>query len=248
MKYVLITGGTSGIGYELARCFAKDNWGIVIVGSHHERLKVAMKKLEEEFKVPIISCLQDLSQIGAAKHLYNQIKEKQLVIDTLVNNAGFGLAGTTETIDFNRDEQLMILNNISLVELCKLFLAEMYQRGSGRILNVASTGAFQPGPYTSTYFASKAFVLSYSRAVRYEAKEKGVTVSVLCPGATKTNFFKQEGFETPKSAMSTEKVANYAYSSLMKNKEIIIPGWKNKILPIIPTRLKMQAVANMKRK
>lgn len=108
-----------------------------------------------------------------------------------MNNAGFGLVGSTDEIDFKRDESMIILNVISLVELCKLFISDMYRQGNGKILNVSSTGAFQPGPYTSTYFGSKAFVLSYSRAIRYEAKEKGVQVSTLCPGATKTNFFAQ---------------------------------------------------------
>ncbi|WP_254906585.1 SDR family NAD(P)-dependent oxidoreductase [Clostridium tyrobutyricum] len=191
MKYVLITGGTSGIGFEIAKNFARDCYGIVIVSSNSNRLKEAKKKLADEFKTPILTYQQDMGKIGAATQIYNRIKEDNLNISILVNNAGIGLIGPTDKIDLQRDESMMILNVINLVELCKLYISDMYIRGKGKILNVSSIGAFQPGPYTSTYFASKAFVLSYSRAIRYEAKKKGVQVCVLCPGATRTNFFVQ---------------------------------------------------------
>ena len=163
-----------------------------------------------------------------------------------MNNAGFGLVGATNEIDLKQDEQMIIINTLNLVILTKLFIAEMYKCGQGKILNVASTGAFQPGPYTSTYFASKAFVLSYSRAIRYEAKSKGVQISTLCPGATRTNFFVREGTVTPTNSMTAEKVAQIAFSGLMKNKEIIIPGLKNRLLQLFPTKIKMISVARMK--
>ena len=247
MKYVLITGGTSGIGFELARNFARDNYGVVIVSSNSERLQNAKQKLEDEFKITVLTYEQDMGKIGAAIQLYNKIKEDNLTISVLVNNAGLGLVGPTEKIDFKRDESMIILNVISLVELCKLFISDMYKQGSGKILNVASTGAFQPGPYTSTYFGSKAFVLSYSRAIRYEAKEKGVQVCALCPGSTKSNFFIQEGQETPKNAMTSEDVAKFAYKGLMKNKEIIVSGFINKIILHLPLKVRMMGVAKMKK-
>ena len=246
MKYVLITGGTGGIGFELAKNFARDGYGIVIVSSNSERLQTARQKLEDEFEITVLTYNQDMGKIGAAMQLYNQIKEDNLNISILVNNAGIGLVGPTDNIDFQRDERLMILNVINLVELCKLFISDMYKRGSGKILNISSTGAFQPGPYTSTYFASKAFVLSYSRAIRYESKGKGVQVCTLCPGATKTNFFAQEGTETPQSAMTAEDVARYAYKQFMKNKDVIVPGFVNKIIIKFPLKLKMRTVAKMK--
>lgn len=247
MKNVLITGGTSGIGYELARCFAKNKYGVILVSSNINRLNKSKELLETEYHISIRVYEQDLSQVGGAKELFNKVKKDNLSVDVLVNNAGYGLAGPTEEIDFIKDEKLMILNDINLVELCKLFLPDMYSRKQGKILNISSTGAFQPGPYTSTYFASKAFVLSYSRGIRYEAKKRGVSVSILCPGATKTNFFKQEGKDTPASAMLPEKVANYAYKGLMRNKEIIIPGMINKLIKsLVPTRIKMNVVAKMK--
>lgn len=246
MEYVLITGGTSGIGYELARCFAKNSYGIIIAASDMKRLIDTKEKLEKEFGVPILIYQQDLSTLGAAAELYENIKSDKLEISILINNAGFGLVGGTDEIDFQQDEKMMILNVISLVELCKLFISDMYKLGHGKLLNIASTGAFQPGPYTSTYFASKAFVLSYSQAIRYEAKMRGVQVCTLCPGATKTNFFNYEGTITPKSAMAPEIVAKYAYHHLMKNKGIMIPGLINHIMKLFPVKLKTYWVARMK--
>lgn len=189
---------------------------------------------------------QDLSQPGGARALYEKVKQSGLTVDILVNNAGMGLLAPTEEIDFEADEVLMRLNMIALVQLCKLYLPEMYQRGSGKILNVASVAAFQPGPYNSTYFASKAFVLSYSRAIRYEAKDRGVQVCAVCPGSTKTQFFDKEGLETPVVADSPEMVAEYAYRKFMQNKEVIVPGLMNRLSRIMPTSVKIKLVAMMK--
>lgn len=246
MKNVLITGGTSGIGLELAKCFAHDNYGIVIASSNRERLELIKKKLESEFVNPVHIYKQDLSKVGAASELYNRMTADGIHINILVNNAGYGLVNPTEKIDLEADRNMMVLNVINLVELCKLFISDMYKQGDGKILNISSTGAFQPGPYTSTYFASKSFVLSYSRAIRYEAKKRGVQVCVLCPGATKTNFFTKEGVNTPTNAMSPEKVAAYAYKRLQHNKEISIPGFMNKIMQLFPMNIKMSFVAKMK--
>ncbi|OPJ63813.1 SDR family NAD(P)-dependent oxidoreductase [Clostridium oryzae] len=247
MKYVLITGGTSGIGFELARNFERDGYEVVIVSSSSEKLQRTKQKLESEFGTRVLIYQQDMAILGAAAQLYNKIKEDNLEISILVNNAGLGLVGSTEKIDLQRDESMLLLNVVNLVELCKLYIADMYKRGNGKILNVASIGAFQPGPYTSTYFASKAFVLSYSRAIRYEAKNKGVQVCTLCPGATRTNFFAQEGTKTPESAMNAEVVARYAYKQFMKNKEIIVPGFINKMVRWVPERVRMITVAGMKK-
>jgi len=246
MKNVLITGGTSGIGFEMARIFARNNYQVFIASSNQERLNEAKHKLENEFKNTVKILEQDLSKIGAALELYNKIKTRGVNIDILVNNAGFGLVGSSEKIDFQEDEKMIIINVINLVGLCKLFLSDMYNKGSGKILNVASIGAFQPGPYSSTYFASKAFVLSYSRAIRYEAKKKGVQVSALCPGATKTNFFNREGKSTPKYALPAEDVAKYAYKCFMRNKEKFIPGIMIKLMQLLPEKIRMDFVAKIK--
>jgi len=246
MKYVLITGGTSGIGFEFAKNFARDGYGVAMVSSNIDRLQEAKRKLEDEFKTTVLTYQQDMEKTGAAMQLYKRTKEDNLNISILINNAGIGLVGSTDKIDFERDESMMILNVINLVELCKLYISDMYIHGTGKILNVSSTGAFQPGPYTSTYFASKAFVLSYSRAIRYEARKKGVQVCTLCPGATETNFFIQEGTKTPRNAMTAEAVAKIAYKRFMKNKEITVPGLVNKLKNLFPVKFKMLVVAKMK--
>ncbi|GFZ33115.1 short-chain dehydrogenase [Clostridium zeae] len=247
MKYALITGGTSGIGFELAKNFIKDGYDVIITSSSSDRLEKAKQSLEKEFNVTVLTYVQDLGKIGAAKQLYHSIKEDNRDIEILVNNAGIGLVGPTDEIDLVQDENMIVLNVINLVELCKLYIADMYKRGKGKILNVASTGAFQPGPYTSTYFGSKAFVLSYGRAIRYEGKNKGVQVCTLCPGATKTEFFDREGVKVPKGAMTAEKVAKYAYKKFMENKEVIIPGILNKMLKLIPVKLRMITIAKIKK-
>ena len=247
MEYVLITGVTSGIGYELVKKFAANNYGIVIVSSNRLRLENTKKEIESKFGIPVLIYEQDLGQIGSACAIYDKIHEANINISVLVNNAGFGLLGCSDKISLVEDEKMMILNIISVVELCKLFLGDMYKQGKGKILNISSTGAFQPGPYTSTYFASKEFILSYSKAIRYEAKKKGVQVCILCPGATRTNFFIREGKKTPKNAMSPKKVAEYGYKRLMKNKEISIPGKLNRLMRLFPEKIKMKYVANMKK-
>ncbi|MGY3777456.1 SDR family NAD(P)-dependent oxidoreductase [Isobaculum melis] len=247
MEYVLITGASSGIGFELAKVFARNNYGLVLVSSNQDKLDLAANEIKKMSQVPIHSYAIDLSIIGQAKYLYEIIKNEALDISILINNAGYGLVGATEEIDFIQDEKMMVLNMISLVELTKYLIADMYRKNKGNILNISSTGAFQPGPYTSTYFASKSFVLSYTRAVRYEAKEKGVLVSTLCPGATRTNFFQREGMATPPLSMSAEKVAHYAYKKLLKGKEVIVPGLFNKAQRFVPVKLKMKIVASIKK-
>ena len=163
MEYALITGATSGIGFELSVLYAQNGYGLVLVSSSKEHLENTENRLNEQYSVPILIYEQDLTKQGAALELYNKIKQKKLDVTVLINNAGFGLVGATDEINLSIDEQMMMLNMINLVSLSKLIILDMYRNKKGKILNVSSTGAFQPGPYTSTYFASKAFVLSYSR-------------------------------------------------------------------------------------
>ncbi|MDR1795468.1 MAG: SDR family oxidoreductase, partial [Erysipelotrichaceae bacterium] len=230
----LITGATSGIGLALAKVFAKKGYNLILVSSSLQRLESTKVLLEKETNVNIHIYETDLSELHAGENLFEAIMADGLTVDILVNNAGFGLVGATEEIDADQDRKMMILNMISVVSLCKCFLPGMVQRGFGKILNIASTGAFQPGPYTATYFASKAFVLSYSKAIRYEAKQKGVQVCTICPGATKTGFFVREGVKTPARTMSAEGVAKYAYNCLKKNKAIGIPGIINRLMQLAP--------------
>lgn len=247
MKHVLITGGTSGIGYALAKKFAEEKYSIIIVASNQERLENAKKKLQKEYNVPVYIYRQDLAKIGASEALYQKIDQDNIEIDILINNAGYGQIGSCESVDFQKDRGLMILNMISLTELCNLFLKDMYKKKKGKILNISSTGAFQPGPYTATYFASKSYVLSYSRAIRLEARKRGVQVCTLCPGTTKTEFFHKTGRDTPAGAMSVDRVAAYAYKKLMKNREIAVPGIINKLFRIVPVKIKIFFIALIKK-
>lgn len=246
MANVAITGGSGGIGYQLARAFSKRGRMLLINGTNQERLDKAKARLEKEFGREVKTALQDLSLPGAAASLQGKLDAMGFEPDILVNNAGMGTIGASEEIDFAADEKLMQLNMVALVQLCKLYLPRMYKRGSGKILNVASVAAFQPGPYNSTYFASKAFVLSYTRAIRFEAKEKGVQVCAVCPGSTKTEFFDKEGISTPVIADDPEKVAEYTYKKFMRDRGVVVPGAMNQLSRVIPTGLRMKLVAMMK--
>lgn len=246
MGYVLITGGSAGIGLELARIFAERGHNLILVSSCETRLKSAQKEIKTQYSVSVLAIESDLTKIDAAQNLYHYLKSTNTQIDILINNAGFGLIGDSSEIDLLKDQQLMMLNMITPVSLCKLFLNDMYRRKRGKILNIASTAAFQPGPYNSTYFASKSFLLSYTRAIRHESAGKGVQVCALCPGTTKTDFFLKEGIKTPFYAMSPVKVAQAAYKGLFRNKEIIIPGIINQLVRIIPSSLKTPIVAKFK--
>lgn len=246
-KYVLITGGSSGIGMALAKQFARDNYGIVLAASKEEKLLAAKKELMRLHNVPVHTYAIDLAKQGAAVSLYDAIKADGIRIEVLVNNAGIGTIGATEKIAVAEDETLMVLNMMTPVTLTKLFLKEMYEQKHGSILNVCSTGAFQPGPYTATYYASKSFLLSYTKAVRYEAKVHGVKVCALCPGTTATEFFKRASAKTPKGAMSADAVAAYGYKLFLKGKEVIIPGLSFRLMKLCPEKIKTAVIAIVKR-
>ena len=246
-KYALVTGAAAGIGFELARCAAGDGYSLIIVGSNEDRLKTAQKSLESEFPVNVVALVQDLSVPGSAEGLYGEVEKRGLDVVCLVNNAGFGTIGPAETIPLDKDERMLTLNVITPTELCKLFLPQMYQKHSGKILNIASTGAFNPGPYTGSYFASKSYVLSYTKALRYEAKSRGVQVSALCPGTTRTRFFEKEGMDTPVWAMSPESVARAGWRGLRAGCGVIVPGMMNKLIRLVPSGIKTFFTAQMKK-
>ena len=246
-KYALVTGAAGGIGFERARCAAGDGYSLIIVGSNEDRLKTAQKSLESEFPVNVVALVQDLSVPGSAEALYGEVEKRGLDVVCLVNNAGFGTIGPAETIPLDKDERMLTLNVITPTELCKLFLPQMYQKHSGKILNIASTGAFNPGPYTGSYFASKSYVLSYTKALRYEAKSRGVQVSALCPGTTRTRFFEKEGMDTPVWAMSPESVARAGWRGLRAGSGVIVPGMMNKLIRLVPSGIKTFFTAQMKK-
>ncbi len=247
IKYALITGGSSGIGLALAKKFASDGYGLLLTASKEEKLLAVKNELEMTYKVPVAVYAYDLAKQGTAELLYEQVKKEGYLVDVLVNNAGIGTIGATEKVSLEEDQSLMVLNMETPVVLTKLFLKEMYERKSGRILNVCSTGAYQPGPYTSTYYASKSFLLSYTKAVRYEAREHGVSVCALCPGTTATSFFTRAGSKTPKGAMSAEAVASYGYKHFMRDKAEIIPGLSFRLMKLCPVGIKTAVIAFVKK-
>jgi len=233
-KTALITGSSGGIGYELAKIHAENGDNLVLVARSKELLDKLKMELEEKWKVSVYTIGKDLSLPGAAGEVYEEIKQKNIAIDYLINNAGFGDFGFFAESDWSKQERMINLNVIALSHLIRLFVPEMINKGEGKIMNVASTASFQPGPTMSVYFASKAFVLSFSEAIHNEVKEKGVTVTALCPGSTQTGFHagvidnRRELKERKMS--SAREVAEFGYRAMMKGKAVAIPGMKNALM------------------
>jgi uncharacterized protein len=235
--YTLITGASSGIGYELAKVFVKNGHNIILTARRQEKLESLKSELEQINKnISIFIITEDLAQKGSAKRLYDKIQEKKLKIEILVNNAGFGDFGLFEDANLDKLERMIHLNISTLSSLSKLFLPEMIERKKGKILNTASTAAFQAVPYMAVYAATKAYVESFSEAIAEELKEHNIDVMSLCPGPTKSEFGKQAGvkensnfFKDRKYPTSAE-VAQFAYKKLMQRKRIAIHGFKNKLI------------------
>ncbi len=231
---VLITGASSGIGYELVRCFARNGYKIVMIAHYEGKLNEAANRLRTEFPtVQFISIPCDLSLQGSPGWVFDETERRDLKIDILVNNAGFGEHGFFVQTDLRKELELIQLNIASLTHLTKLYLPHMLNRGFGKILNVASEAAFMPIPLLSVYAASKAYVLSFSEALQNELKDSGVSLSILCPAATDTNFFRVAGAENTKVANgdldSPVEVAKAAYEGLMKGEARILPTTKAKM-------------------
>ncbi len=233
-KTVLITGASSGIGYELSKIFAQKGYRLVIVAIDRENLEQVAQELINKYKIYVFKIEMDLSQIGAGETLYKIIKQKGIDIDILINNAGRAIHG--KLLETSLEEQLKIaqLNMITVMTLCKLFGADMVKKKSGKILNVGSIGGFQACPNMSHYFASKAYILILSESLNEEFKPAGVTVTVLCPGATETEFITRTNIQDTIVAhkpftMSASKVAQAGYSALMQGKALIVTGIINKL-------------------
>lgn len=239
MKTALITGATTGIGLELAKLFAKNKFNLVIVSRNASRLKDVSESLSNEYKVTVKSISKDLSKNNAAREIYEEITNEKLKIDMLVNNAGFGVHGAFSDTDLNEDIEMIQLNITSLVVLTKLFLNDMKKNNSGKIMNVASTAAFQPGPFMAIYYATKSFVLSFSEALGEELSETNITISAFCPGPTKTEFQDRAGINKIKLVsrnlfpmMSAGDAAKIGFEGMMKGNRIVIPGFMNNMLPV----------------
>jgi uncharacterized protein len=228
---VLITGASGGIGYELAKLFARDHYNLVLVARSADKLAQVATELEAH-NVTIKTIALDLAQIPATKFLFDQLQVERISVDFLINNAGFGAYGEFAEMPIDEILGQISLNIIALTELTRLFLPSMIARRSGRIMNVASTAGFQPGPLLAVYYATKAYVISFSEAIANELHDSGVTMTCFCPGATHTGFASRAGTEKSRllkafGAMNAQKVALDGYRGLMQGRTLAISGAHN---------------------
>jgi len=236
-KTALITGASSGIGYEFTRLFAKNGYNLVLVARSEKQLMQVAQELQEQFGVSVKVIVKDLSNASAPEEVFTELEQEGVTIDVLINNAGFATYGMFAEIDLATELQEMQLNMVTLTHLTKLFLPDMLKRRQGNILNVASTAAFQPGPLMAVYYATKAYVLSFSEALANELRGTGVSVTALCPGPTESGIQKRAKMEdsalvSGKKMMDAARVAHSGYRALMAGKTVVIPGLKNKLLAV----------------
>lgn len=234
MGTALITGASAGIGADLARLFAADGHDIVLVARREERLKELASELKKQHGIQAHVMPADLANRSSPIALHQAVHELSLEVDFLVNNAGFGSQGPFIEQDLPRELNMIEVNVSALVHLTGLFLPEMVERGRGRILNIASTAGFQPGPFMATYYATKAFVLHWTEALAHELKETGVSATVHCPGATQTEFAEKAGNDKTKlfqnqTPATSEEVAKHAFDAMMSGKRLAIHGFTNKV-------------------
>lgn len=249
MKTALITGASSGIGESFAYIFAKNAFNTVLVARSEDKLNEIASKIKHEYNINAKVVSADLSKPNSPKELYDRMKAENIDIDFLINNAGFGDKGMFYDTNWEKENTMINLNINSLTHMTKLFVKDMIKRGSGRILNVASTGAFQPCPHMSVYCATKSYVLSFSQGINNELRKKGITVTALCPGATRTGFAKTAGNADSKlfqgNIPSPEQVASYGYKALMKGKSVATHGFKNQFLAFITRFMPRNFVTNI---
>lgn len=233
MGYALITGASSGIGYELAKLFAKDNHNIILVARREEILKDISKDFEDEYNIKTLVIPKDLSQSQSAQEIYDVLKQNNITVEYLINNAGFIVYGYFSDTSWSEDHEMIQLHMETLTHLIKLFLPDMLKKKNGKILNIGSTGSFVPGPLNAVYCATKNYILSLSEAIGEELNGTGVTVTAFCPGGTNTEFAKKANMKISSAnlfkMMETNKVAKIAYKALMKGKRVAIPGTLNRI-------------------
>jgi short-subunit dehydrogenase len=255
-KTALITGASSGIGLELAHLFAQDGYRLVLVARNRAALRELGDDLQSRYNVTVRISPKDLAHPASPPELYQELQETGIVLDVLVNNAGFGAAGSFLKTKWNDESEMIQVNITALTHLTKLFLPQIRAR-EGKLLNVASTAAFQPGPFMAVYYASKAYVLSFTEALAEELQGTGVTVTCLCPGPVKTNFQKRaylQGTALASSPLTVDvrEVARIGYEGMKQGKRIVIPGWKNRVLVegvrLAPRSLLTKVVRKMQEK
>lgn len=229
----------------MARQLAADGWNLVLVARSLDRLALIAEDLRRQHAVAVETLAQDLAQPDAAQQVFTWTQQNELTIDLLVNNAGAGHSGPVIEAENHVYDKLIALNMTSLTELSRLYTADMVLRGRGQILNVASTGAYQPGPYTAVYYAAKSYVHSFSLALAEELRGTGVFVSLICPGATATEFSSRAGKADLTSAMPASQVAFVAVQGLRRRQRLIIPGFFNRMVIIMSKILPGHWLARM---
>ncbi len=257
MTTTLITGASSGIGFEFAKICAQNKQNLVLVARSEGKLKELAEDLKKQFSISVHVIAKDLSNYHTALEIFNHCQQQNIQVDYLINNAGFGDFGFFCESDWAKQEQMINLNMMTLTYLTRVFLPGMVERKSGKILNVASTAAFQPGPMMSVYYATKAYVLSFSEAISNELEGTGVTVTCLCPGATESDFQNKAAMQESKLVKgkklpSSKEVAEYGFQSMMTGKVVAIHGMMNYLLTnsirFTPRALVLKIVRNMQNK
>ncbi|MCC7440162.1 MAG: SDR family oxidoreductase [Bdellovibrionales bacterium] len=232
----LVTGASVGLGEHFARLFAENGHDLVLVARSRDRLEALAAELRAEHRVQAWVVPADLSRADSAQAVFDEVKEKGLRIEFLVNNAGFGTNGAFLDLPLEKEVEMIDLNCTTLVRLTHLFANGMRARGRGRVMNIASTAGFQPGPYMATYFATKAFVISFTEAIAHELKGTGVTVTCYCPGATRTEFGARSGndksrlFQRRFGVAEAADVAADAYAAMMSGRVLAIHGVMNGVM------------------
>ena len=233
-RTALITGASSGIGLELAHLFAHDGYRLVLVARNRGALRELGDDLQARYSVDVRISPKDLAHPAAPEELYQELQEAGFVLDVLVNNAGFGGSGPFSNTDWNNEAEMIQVNITAVTHLTKLFLPQIRAR-EGKVLNVGSVAGFLPGPFMAVYYASKAYVISFSEALAEELTGTGVTVTCLCPGPVETNFQKRAHtaatnlFKSP-LLVDVHEVARAGYEGMKQGKRIVIPGWKNRLM------------------
>lgn len=242
---VLITGASVGIGAALAKVFAENGHDLVLVARNQSQLESVAAECAASGKIRARVIAKDLSAPGAAAEIFDELAREGVEVSDLVNNAGFGTHGPFADTDLDTDLRLLQVNIVALTALTRLFLPGMISRGTGRIMNVASTAGFLPGPLMATYYASKAYVVNFSQAIAQEVAGKGVTVTALCPGPVATEFQKRAGVQGSRlfkgGGMDAREVALAGYGGMMRGRRIVVPGLSNKLaagtVGFLPRRL-----------
>jgi hypothetical protein len=238
MAQALITGASSGIGLALSEVFAREQYDLILVARREDKLRSLQSELSAQYGITVTVLSHDLSEKDAPQKLFDQVQQQTLSVDVLVNSAGYGEYGEFVGGDWPRLQGMILLNVLALTHLNHLFLPAMVARGGGKILNVSSTAAFQPGPMMAVYFATKAYVLSLSEAIAAETEDTGVSVTVLCPGPTQSGFIELANMDkmalaskaSQASLPTAAEVAEFGYAALQKGQVVAVHGFSNKLL------------------